>query len=144
MFIYFERERERSHACTSRGGAEREGDRIPSRLPAVSAEFNTGLSPMTERTRPEPKSRVGCSTNRAAQACHTSILKYWDEPKWLQHSFHATKYRSTKPSPQTRSWTLQDVNHSPKSPRGTLLSLLLHRTSQAITKLLSVIVVSIF
>ena len=34
MFIYFERERE----TTSRGGAEREGERTPSRLLSVSAE----------------------------------------------------------------------------------------------------------
>ena len=33
----------REHACTKRGGAERE--RIPSRLSAVSAEPDTGLDP---------------------------------------------------------------------------------------------------
>ena len=39
LFILRERER------ASKGGAEREGDRIPSRLHAVSAEPNMGLKP---------------------------------------------------------------------------------------------------
>ena len=38
-----ERERERERAHASRGGAEREGERIPSRFHAVSAEPNAGL-----------------------------------------------------------------------------------------------------
>ena len=37
LFIYFERERVR------RGGAEREGERIPSRLHTVSAKPDAGL-----------------------------------------------------------------------------------------------------
>ena len=40
FFFYFFREKER----TSRGGAERQGERIPSRLPSVSAEHDTGLN----------------------------------------------------------------------------------------------------
>ena len=40
LFIYFERERD------SRGGAEREEERIPSSLRAVSAEPNVGLEPL--------------------------------------------------------------------------------------------------
>ena len=47
LFIYFEREgereREREPACTSGGGAEREGERILSRLLAVSLEPDVGL-----------------------------------------------------------------------------------------------------
>ena len=39
-FIYFERE------SMSRGGAEREGERIPSRPSIVSTEPDTGLEPM--------------------------------------------------------------------------------------------------
>ena len=41
-FIYFERERE----STSRGGAERAGERIPSRVFSVSVEPNAGLDPI--------------------------------------------------------------------------------------------------
>ena len=40
LFIYFERER-----GLEQGGAEREGERIPSRLQAVSTEPNSGLDP---------------------------------------------------------------------------------------------------
>ena len=47
MFIYFERERERERKrkrkTVSRGGTEREGERIPSRLCATSTEPNAGL-----------------------------------------------------------------------------------------------------
>ena len=43
MFIYFERD------STSRGGAEREGERIPSRLCTISTEPDVGL----ELTNPE-------------------------------------------------------------------------------------------
>ena len=47
MFIYFQRERERERACVhaSGGKAEREGERIPHRLWAVSTEPDTGLDP---------------------------------------------------------------------------------------------------
>ena len=41
MFIYFERENE--HESRVVGGAEREGERILSRLHAVSAEPDVGL-----------------------------------------------------------------------------------------------------
>ena len=41
-FIYFERERERENER----GADSEGERIPSRLPTVSAKPNAGLDPM--------------------------------------------------------------------------------------------------
>ena len=41
MFIYFRRE----CVCASRGGAEREGERILNRLCANSTEFNSGLDP---------------------------------------------------------------------------------------------------
>ena len=37
FFVYFERERERERASMSRGGTEREGERIPSRLHTVSS-----------------------------------------------------------------------------------------------------------
>ena len=40
-FIYFERERERAHM--SREVAERGGERVPSRLEAVSTEPDAGL-----------------------------------------------------------------------------------------------------
>ena len=60
MFVYFERER--AHVHTSVGG-ERESERIPSRLHAVSTEPHVGFNPMTLRSRPEPKSRVGGSTD---------------------------------------------------------------------------------
>ena len=47
-FIDFERERERERESTcahvSRGGAEREGERIPSRLCTVNVEPKAGLS----------------------------------------------------------------------------------------------------
>ena len=43
MFIYFEREG--MCRCMSREGAEREGERIPSRFPAVSLELDLGLEP---------------------------------------------------------------------------------------------------
>ena len=43
LFIYFEREGEGQRR--SRGGAEKEGEKIPSRLLPVSAEPNTGLEP---------------------------------------------------------------------------------------------------
>ena len=46
MFIYFERERERE----SRAGAEREEERLPSRLHAVSAEADTGLNSTNRET----------------------------------------------------------------------------------------------
>ena len=39
LFIYFEREREGGR------GRDREGERIPSRLRAVSAELGSGLDP---------------------------------------------------------------------------------------------------
>ena len=46
LFILRERvEREQEHGCQRRGGAEREGERIPSRLLTVSAEPDTGLEP---------------------------------------------------------------------------------------------------
>ena len=41
-----ERERERERMHTSRGGTEREGERIPSRLRAVSTEPEGRLDPM--------------------------------------------------------------------------------------------------
>ena len=44
MFIYFERER------ASRGGAEREGDGIPSRLRTVIVEPNAELEPRNHET----------------------------------------------------------------------------------------------
>ena len=43
LFICFERERERVHTSMSRGGAEWETVRIPSRLLTVSTEPNAGL-----------------------------------------------------------------------------------------------------
>ena len=44
LMIYFQREKETEHA--SGGGAEREGETIPSRLRAVRAESDAGLEPM--------------------------------------------------------------------------------------------------
>ena len=44
-FLFIWRERESVHAQASRGGAEREGERIPSRLRALMAEPHTGLNP---------------------------------------------------------------------------------------------------
>ena len=46
MFIYFEREREResAHMCVIGGGTAREGERIPSRLCAVSTKPDAGLN----------------------------------------------------------------------------------------------------
>ena len=41
LFIYFEREH--MQACMNRGGAEREGERILSRLHAVSVDPAVGL-----------------------------------------------------------------------------------------------------
>ena len=49
MFIYlFERERDRER--TSRGGAERAGERIASSHRTVSAEPDVGISPTTVRS----------------------------------------------------------------------------------------------
>ena len=56
LFIYYEKEREntsrrgekgreRETESASKGRAEREGERIPSRLHAVSTEPNMGLDP---------------------------------------------------------------------------------------------------
>ena len=45
LFI-FERQRERERERESRGGAERGGERIPSRLCTVSSEADAGLEPM--------------------------------------------------------------------------------------------------
>ena len=55
MFIYFERERAHAH---SRGGAERRGERISSRLCAKSTEPDAGLNLMNREimTRAEIKS----------------------------------------------------------------------------------------
>ena len=47
------------------GGAERETERIPSKLRTVSTEPDVGLKPTNMRSRPELKSRVGHSANRA-------------------------------------------------------------------------------
>ena len=47
----------------SRGGAEREGERIPSRLCSVTVELDAGPSPRTMRLWTEPKSRVGRLTD---------------------------------------------------------------------------------
>ena len=50
LFFFFNlfilRERERERESTSRGGAERRTDRIPSRLHTISAEPNMGLELM--------------------------------------------------------------------------------------------------
>ena len=52
----------------SQGGAEREADRIPSRLCTPSTEPDRGLDLPTVRSWPELKSRVGHSTDWATQA----------------------------------------------------------------------------
>ena len=49
LFILREREREES-MCASRGGTERKGERILSRLCVVSTEPDAGLSLMTVRS----------------------------------------------------------------------------------------------
>ena len=41
--IFILRERERAHVCTNGGGAEREGERTPSRLHAASTELDARL-----------------------------------------------------------------------------------------------------
>ena len=49
MFVYFwETEKEGAHKRG--GGAEREGQRIPSRLHSVSTELNMGLNPTNHET----------------------------------------------------------------------------------------------
>ena len=65
FYLFWERERERERASTSRGGAEREGERIPSRLHSNS---------WTMRAWPELKSRVGCLTNWATCALSSKSL----------------------------------------------------------------------
>ena len=66
--------KEREHVCTlaqaSRGGAEREGERIPSRLHAVSAEPNVGLK-LTNR---EIVTRVK-SSQMLSQLSHLGTLR---------------------------------------------------------------------
>lgn len=44
MFIYFKRERETTCAC-KQGRAEREGERMPSRVHTASIEPKAGLNP---------------------------------------------------------------------------------------------------
>ena len=57
-------------------GAEREGEREPQADSTVSTEPDTGLSLMTLRSWPEPKSRVSHLTNWATQASAlTAICK---------------------------------------------------------------------
>ena len=51
-----------------RGGAESNGERIPSRLRAVSTEPFVGLNSRTVRSWPELRWRVGCLTLRSTQA----------------------------------------------------------------------------
>ena len=46
MFVYFERECVHERERANGGGAEREGERIPSRLCTVCAEPNPGLDPV--------------------------------------------------------------------------------------------------
>ena len=52
LFILREREREREKERMSRGGEEREGERIPSRLQTVSAEPDMGLDPASHEIMP--------------------------------------------------------------------------------------------
>ena len=61
------RERERETPSVSGGGAEREGDRFPSRLCMVSAEPNTGLKPTNHKIMTELKPRVGHSVTEPPQ-----------------------------------------------------------------------------
>ena len=49
-------------------GREREEERESQVGSTPSTEHEEGLDFMTVRSRPEPKSRVGCSTNGATQA----------------------------------------------------------------------------
>ena len=63
-FIYLvERERE-----WGKGKGQREKERESQATSTLSAEPDTGLNPTILRSQPEPKSRVGCSTNWATQA----------------------------------------------------------------------------
>ena len=60
----------------SRGGAEGEGERISSRFHAeCGATSDAGLDPMTLRSWPELKSRVGRLTDCATQVPPTHFLK---------------------------------------------------------------------
>lgn len=49
------------------GGAEGERDK---QAPRSALEPDVGLDPMAPGSRPQPKSRVGCSTKGATQAPH--------------------------------------------------------------------------
>ena len=69
LFIYFEIERERAHAHTSGGGAERRRDRLSSRFHAISAEPDVGLELTNVGSRPQLRSRVGHLTD-----CTTQVL----------------------------------------------------------------------
>ena len=68
LFIYL-REGGKEHMCI-RGGVQGEGEGGRKRSPAdspVIIEPNVGLHPTTLKSRPEPKSRVKCSTHGATQ-----------------------------------------------------------------------------
>ena len=61
--IYFERKRENVHTRASVGEGQRERERIPSRLHAVSSEPHTGLNPRNRGIMAALKSRVRCLTD---------------------------------------------------------------------------------
>ena len=49
LFMYFERERDRERENSSKGRAERGGERILSRLRTVSVEPSVGLEPTSRK-----------------------------------------------------------------------------------------------
>ena len=65
LFFFF---RERLGESTSWKGRGREGERITSRLYTEHGTWCGGFNPMTMRSRPEPKPRVGSLTDCATPA----------------------------------------------------------------------------
>ena len=55
------------------GGTEEKERENPKQTPCLSVEPDTGLDLTNLRSRSEPKSRFGCSTDRATQASLGSL-----------------------------------------------------------------------
>ena len=76
VYLFILRESE----CMRGGRGEREGERIPKRLHAISIKPKAGLHLMIPRSWPEPKSRVRCLADHAPrvpqQGASTRTISY--------------------------------------------------------------------
>ena len=68
ILSFLERDCAHVHTCAQGGEGQRGRKRISYADSTLSMEPNLGLDPVTLGTRPEPKSRVGFSTNYAIRA----------------------------------------------------------------------------